>query len=91
MKPTMKLALKQLNNQNGQMTIEMLLIASLLLMGVLALSQTFQSRNVLAGLVEGPQSYIIGMAENGVWRPAKQANQDHPNLHKRHMSLEGEK
>lgn len=87
----MKMTLHPLQNQNGQMTIEMLLIATLLLVGVLSLSQTFQSKNLLAGIVEGPQSYIIGMAENGVWKPAKQANQDHPNLFKRHMSLEGDK
>lgn len=88
MKPAI---MKPLKSQSGQMTIEMLLIATLLLVGVLTLSQTFQSQNLLAGLVEGPQSYIIGMAENGVWKPNKVANQDHPNLHKRHMSLEGDK
>lgn len=87
----MKKAFNQLNNHNGQMTIEMLLIAVLLLGFVLSVSKVFQERNLLANVVEGPQSYLVGMAENGVWMPAKQANTKHPNLLQRKMSLEGEK
>lgn len=81
----------QITNQQGQMTIEMLLIAIVLLAGVLAVSKYFQEKNLLASVVEGPQSYLIGMSENGVWKPAKVANKDHPNLHDRHISLEGDK
>lgn len=84
----MKMAL---SNQQGQMTIEMLLIATLFLVAVLAISKTFQEKNLLASVVEGPQSYVIGMAENGVWMPSSKANTKHPNLHERHMSLEGDK
>lgn len=93
MKPSLTIQVqgRRLKNQNGQMTIEMILIATLLFSGVLALSQYFQSKNLLASVVEGPQTYLIGMSENGVWKPAKQANELHPNLHKRHMSLRGDK
>ena len=80
-----------LKNQNGQMTIEMLLIATLLLSATIAVSKKFRDENLLASIAEGPQDYIKGMAENGVWKPSKQANAVHPNLHKRHMSLEGDK
>lgn len=82
----MKLMVKQLKNQNGQMTIEMLLIAIVLLGFVLAVAKVFQEKNLLASVVEGPQEYIAGMAENGVWKPRKEANKLHPNLHERHMS-----
>lgn len=87
----MKASYNQLTNQNGQMTIEMLLIAIMLLSLVLAVSKVFQEKNLLASVVEGPQSYIKGMAENGVWKPAKSANASHPNLHDRHISLRGDK
>ena len=83
--------MKLVKNQNGQMTIEMLLIATMLLVGVLTLSRTFESKNLLADVVEGPQTYLQGMAENGVWKPAKQANAYHPNLLKRHMTYQGDK
>ncbi len=82
--------MKQLKNQNGQMTIEMLLIAILLLGFVLSISKVFQEKNLLASVVEGPQDYLVGMAENGVWKPSKTANEKHPNLHYRHISLEGD-
>ncbi len=78
-------------NQNGQMTIEMLMIAILLLSFVLAVSKVFQEKNLLASVVQGPQSYLVGMAENGVWKPGKTANAQHPNLHRRHISLEGDR
>lgn len=78
-------------DQSGQMTIEMLLIATLFLSCMLGISQVFQSKNLLASVIEGPQSYVIGMAENGVWMPKDKANTKHPNLHERHMSLEGDK
>ncbi len=87
----MKTSYSQLRNQNGQMTIEMLLIAILLLSFVLAVSKVFQEKNLLASVVEGPQTYLQGMAENGVWKPAKVANSEHPNLHQRHISLQGDK
>lgn len=76
-------------NQNGQMTIEMLLIAILLLGFVLSISKQFQEKNLLANVVEGPQTYLVGMAENGVWLPADKANAQHPNLLQRKMSLKG--
>lgn len=82
---------KIINNQNGQMTIEMLMIGIVLLSLVLAVSKAFQDQNLLASVVQGPQSYLIGMSENGVWRPGKSANSEHPNLHHRHISLEGDK
>ncbi len=81
----------QLSNQTGQMTIEMLLIAIMLLSFVLAVSKVFQEKNLLASVVEGPQAYIKGMAENGVWKAGKAANGEHPNLHHRHISLQGDK
>jgi hypothetical protein len=87
----MKTRYNQLANQNGQMTIEMLLIGTLLLVFVLTISKTFQEKNLLASVVEGPQTYLVGMAENGVWKPGKDANKFHPNLFKRHISLEGDK
>lgn len=81
---------KVLNNERGQMTIEMLLIGVLILSFMLFVSNEFQSKNLLANLVEGPQEYLIGMAENGVWKPSKQANAYHPNLWGRHMSIKGD-
>lgn len=77
-------------NERGQMTIEMILMSTILFAVILAVSQYFKSNHILAGIVEGPQTYLIGMAENGVWKQAKDANQFHPNLVARHMSYDGE-
>jgi hypothetical protein len=83
-------ALKAVSNQSGQMTIEMVLMFTLL-MGVVVFSTGYIRDNaIVASLVEGPWSAVQGMIEDGVWKPAGASKQFHPSTADRRRSYEGE-
>lgn len=75
--------------QAGQMTIEMILIMTILLGVAISVSELARSSGFMASLVEEPWSVVQGMIENGVWVNAADAKALHPNLRKRHGTPEG--
>lgn len=80
---------KRLNNERGQMTIEMILIATVLLSITITFTNFMKSNSLVADLVEGPWQPIQGMIEDGVWQSPKKAKQQHPSLRARHSSNVG--
>lgn len=74
----------------GQATIEAVLIMTVLLSIVIAVSQQFKSRQILQQLTVGPWNYVRGMIQYGIWDPAPR-NLKHPNMKNRHASNEPEK
>jgi hypothetical protein len=80
---------QQLLNQNGQMTVEMVLLA-VVLVSIMVGFQNYAVKNGFAtSFMEGPWSVVRGMAENGVWMHYKDANTFHPSHKMRHGSEEG--
>ena len=73
-------------SQSGQITIEAVLILSVLLSIATYASQQFKSRGILQKLVGAPWSYTRGMIENGIWATTT-PNPYHPNSKHRHASL----
>ena len=77
-------------NQKGQMTMEAILIITVLF-GVVTLSvNLIRQQNVLARVVEQPWGLLGGMIENGVWTARQQGQVQHPNHLSRHASPEGD-
>ncbi len=67
-----------MKSQRGQATIEAVLIVVVLLSAAIYVSQQFRSRKTMASLVEGPWSYIDGMAQYGVWGTPKRVKKLNP-------------
>lgn len=76
-------------HENGQMTIEMMLIIICLLGIGLTLSQRAQSEGWMKALVSGPWKPLQAMIENGVWTTAD-SNSLHPHHRSRHGSYEAD-
>lgn len=79
-----------IQNQNGQLIIEAVLLMIVLMSLTILVSRQFREKHLLADIVEGPWAYVQGMAECGVWAPPKQACTLHPNLIDRHIAVGGE-
>ncbi|HVK61795.1 MAG TPA: hypothetical protein VM432_09610 [Bdellovibrionales bacterium] len=79
-----------LANSKGQMTIEMVLILTILLGAAVGVTRAMKSNQVLAAIVEGPWASMQGMIEDGVWVPAGKSKASHPTMRSRHRSFEGE-
>lgn len=80
-----------MKNSKGQMTIEMVLLASLIVMGINFITNKFEELSVLEDMTLNPwNGYIAGMIENGVWGKADQTVTLHPHSQSRHSSVEGE-
>lgn len=79
-----------LRNQSGQITIEAVLIVTLLLGTTMATTRIIQDQGFLASLVERPWQHLAGMMENGVWGPPEQGRALHPNHIQRHGSPQGD-
>jgi hypothetical protein len=78
-----------LRGENGQMTIEMVLLA-VVLASVMMTFQNYAVKNGFAAtFIEGPWSVVRGMAENGVWMHYKDASAYHPSHIMRHGSDQG--
>ncbi|MCJ8275282.1 MAG: hypothetical protein MJK18_00435 [Bdellovibrionales bacterium] len=82
--------MKKLKNQKGQMTIEAVLIATLLLSTLTVASRIIKDQGYLSSLVEGPWQHLSGMIQNGVWAPPQQGTALHPNNLDRHGSPVGD-
>lgn len=80
------------NNQSGQMTVEMVLIAVASVMLITFVSKKFEQEQILQGMSLNPwNSFIVGMIENGVWGGVDQTMAMHPHAFSRHSSREGER
>lgn len=79
-----------MNRERGQMTIEAILILTLLLSTVFAGTRIIRDQQVLSRMVSGPWSYMAGMIENGFWAPAQAGKGKHPNHITRHGSPQGD-
>lgn len=70
---------KLLTSKNsGQASVEAVLAVVIIVTVAMYTSQQFRSRKILASLVEGPWSYIDGMAQHGVWGSAKKVIVSNP-------------
>ena len=79
-----------MRNERGQMTMETILIMTVLSTVALMVVKTAKSQEWGANLVEGPWLPVRGMIENGVWNGnLKVAKNFHPALKKRHATAEG--
>ena len=77
-------------NNKGQMVIEMILIFTVILAIVTALRTTMRDSEVIQTMVQGPWQVLSGMMMAGNWNPPDQAVLEHPAIHTRHGSVEGE-
>lgn len=77
-------------NQRGQMTIEMILIMTILLGIGLAVSNYAKEKGWMSALVEGPWKPMQGMIEEGVWAPTAKAKSMSPHLVKRRATVTGD-
>ena len=79
-----------MKNQKGQMTIEAVLIMTVMVSVLLFIRKGVERTNLLSHLVENPWSHIQGMIENAYWAPTEKSITKHPNLLGRHGSPRGE-
>lgn len=77
-------------NERGQLTIEAILIMTVLLTITISFSKYARDNGLVANLVEGPWLPIQGMIEDGVWQSPKKGKFNHPSQKKRHSSNQGE-
>jgi hypothetical protein len=75
-------------NDRGQMTIEAILILTIMVGIFTMVHKTMKSGDYMAKLVSGPWSYVQGMTENGVWASAANGRRKHPNSYSRRASPE---
>ena len=76
-------------NQGGQLTVEAVLILTIMASVLYSGSRALRSSNVLASMVESPWVYVSGMIENGLWIPPERGRDMHPNHIYRHGSPRG--
>lgn len=77
-----------LKKQSGQASVEAVLLLALLISLGVAITNQFESNQVLSNLVSGPWKSIDGMIRHGSWQPAGQAAQNHP--HNRKVSYDSD-
>jgi hypothetical protein len=82
--------MKPARSQSGQLTIEAILIMTILTAIALSFSRFMKSNNLVADVVEGPWRPIQGMIENGVWESGEKAKSHHPSQKSRHSSNQGD-
>ncbi len=75
---------------SGQLTVEAVLILTLLVGITMAIAKTFREKNYLASMAEKPWTYVAGMIENGIWRPVEDGKRLHPNHTVRHGTPQGD-
>ena len=78
-------------NNKGQVSVEWLLIATMVLSVGVFVKKQFLSGQMLAQSVDAPWSQISGMVENGVWGDPGKTHSQHPNYLHRHISVLGDK
>lgn len=75
-----------LRSQNGQMTLEAVLLMVIGVTFVTVASAGLKKQNVLGLLVAEPWGVVQGMIQNGIWAPADAGLSDHPNTFGRRAS-----
>lgn len=80
--------MKHLKSSKGQMTVEAVLLMTIMVAGFLAVQKAFKGNDYLAKVVNGPWSLVQGMVENGVWASADAGRAKHPNNYARRASPE---
>lgn len=80
--------MKRLRNRNGQMTVEAVLLLTIMVGFFTIVHRRISEKQLLSQIVSGPWSYIQGMIENGVWVPAASGKTMHPNVFGRRASPE---
>jgi hypothetical protein len=78
-----------MSHQSGQLTVEAVLILTIVASVMFAGSRALRDNNILSSLVENPWSYVAGMIENGIWSPPERGRSQHPNHITRHGSPQG--
>ena len=74
-------------NKKGQITVEYLLLAVVVLVLSRLAFNTLKNGDYLDDFVSGPNQYIARMLENGNWQISTQDSKaDHPNHTRRHLS-----
>jgi hypothetical protein len=79
-----------MNRESGQMTIEMILILSMLLGFSFLVANEFKQNELFAGVISKPWQSIAGLLENGQWAPPEQSRDRHPGSLKAHNTVQGE-
>ena len=79
-----------MKKNSGQITIEAVLVLTILMSTAFAGIQVFKDNQYLARVVEGPWQHLAGMMENGIWGSPAQGKSDHPNHVTRHGSPTGD-
>ena len=74
-----------LRTQKGQVTIEAVLLITIMLGVSTFAHKAISSRGLLSQLVSGPWSYVAGMISNGVWKGGDSSSL-HPNRFQRRAS-----
>ncbi len=77
-----------LKNQKGQFVIEAVLLMIVMVGIFVASMNALRDSKFLSKLVSGPWERVAGMMESGVWAPAKEARQQHPNQKTRSITNE---
>jgi hypothetical protein len=68
------------NSERGQMTVEMVLLVTLIVGLAALVSSQFREKALFAGLVSGPWPYLKNMNEFGQWdKNTSRAMSLHPN------------
>lgn len=75
------------SNRKGQFVIEAVLLMIVMLGVFMGGMNVLRDSNFLAKMITGPWDRVAGMMESGVWLPAKDARQKHPNQKNRSISL----
>lgn len=73
------------------MIVESLLIITLLMGVTFAVANYFKNQEVLKQLIQAPWQNLAGMLQNGGWGTPDQTAINHPNGHRRHIVITGEK
>lgn len=77
-------------NSRGQIAVEAVLLATVILALIITVSESFRRQGILSNLVEGPWTYVDGMARHGVWAPRQRAMSLDPNFSPRRASQRAE-
>jgi hypothetical protein len=78
-----------MRNRSGQVSVELILIMTLLAAVATLIANGLKENKVVEGYVQGPWDKLSGMIENGNWAGGKRAKAQHPNHRLRGVSLKG--
>jgi hypothetical protein len=76
----------KIKSQSGQMTVEATLMLVIVLAVAAAISNFVSGQHLLATLTQGPQNFLAGMIQDGVWASTQNSTTQNPGLHYRHAT-----